>query len=121
MLIRRGFHGKEKYQGIHNLVIHSTWNFEQVNEVFLMEKIHCTHLVREKTHLSSLTFKLKTKSMAGEGGGYLNKLNYWINAETYTCLLYTSDAADDMQCVDLGGRRIIKKKFFFKQKTAYEM
>ena len=25
-----------------------------------------------------------------------------------TCLLYTSDAADDMQCVDLGGRRIIK-------------
>eukprot|EP00826_Nyctotherus_ovalis_P030147 TRINITY_DN2395_c0_g1_i8.p2 TRINITY_DN2395_c0_g1~~TRINITY_DN2395_c0_g1_i8.p2 ORF type:complete len:119 (-),score=23.65 TRINITY_DN2395_c0_g1_i8:10-366(-) len=28
----------------------------------------------------------------------------------YTCLLYTSDAADDMQCVDLGGRRIIKKK-----------
>ena len=28
------------------------------------------------------------------------------------CLLYTSDAADDMQCVDLGGRRIIKKKFF---------
>ena len=67
------------------------------------------------------------------------------------CLLYTSDAADDMQCVDLGGRRIIKKKqisrwrwdesqcrshsaitiapggtssgsaLFFKQKTAYEM
>ena len=29
------------------------------------------------------------------------------------CLLYTSDAADDMQCVDLGGRRIIKKIFFF--------
>jgi len=27
-----------------------------------------------------------------------------------TCLLYTSDAADDMQCVDLGGRRISKKK-----------
>ncbi|CZR99376.1 putative glycine dehydrogenase (decarboxylating) subunit 2 [Clostridioides difficile] len=29
---------------------------------------------------------------------------------TNPCLLYTSDAADDMQCVDLGGRRIIKKK-----------
>ena len=26
------------------------------------------------------------------------------------CLLYTSDAADDQLCVDLGGRRIIKKK-----------
>ena len=59
-----------------------------------------------------------------------------------TCLLYTSDAADDSLRVDLGGRRIIKKKkkkkiiinffffssrrlhtifFFFKQKTAYEI
>ena len=28
----------------------------------------------------------------------------------FTCLLYTSDAADDLLCVDLGGRRIIKKK-----------
>ena len=27
------------------------------------------------------------------------------------CLLYTSDAADDTPCVDLGGRRIIKKKY----------
>src|SRR5680860_1324269 len=34
------------------------------------------------------------------GGGLL-----WI-----VCLLYTSDAADDLLCVDLGGRRIIKKK-----------
>ena len=40
--------------------------------------------------------------------------------DVYDCLLYTSDAADDMQCVDLGGRRIIKKNFF-KQKTAYEI
>ena len=27
-----------------------------------------------------------------------------------TCLLYTSDAADERSSVDLGGRRIIKKK-----------
>ena len=26
------------------------------------------------------------------------------------CLLYTSDAADDLLCVDPGGRRRIKKK-----------
>src|SRR5450756_1235750 len=32
----------------------------------------------------------------------------------WTCLLYTSDAADDLLCVDLGGRRIIQKK---KKKT----
>eukprot|EP00658_Telonema_sp_P-2_P078968 TRINITY_DN7527_c0_g1_i2.p1 TRINITY_DN7527_c0_g1~~TRINITY_DN7527_c0_g1_i2.p1 ORF type:complete len:117 (-),score=13.63 TRINITY_DN7527_c0_g1_i2:10-360(-) len=31
-----------------------------------------------------------------------------------TCLLYTSDAADEEDSVDLGGRRIIKKK---KKKT----
>ena len=27
-----------------------------------------------------------------------------------TCLLYTSDAADERSSVDLGGRRIIKQK-----------
>eukprot|EP00831_Metopus_contortus_P022833 TRINITY_DN2053_c0_g1_i1.p2 TRINITY_DN2053_c0_g1~~TRINITY_DN2053_c0_g1_i1.p2 ORF type:complete len:198 (-),score=58.66 TRINITY_DN2053_c0_g1_i1:19-612(-) len=31
------------------------------------------------------------------------------------CLLYTSDAADDTPCVDLGGRRIIKKKKYTKK------
>ena len=31
-------------------------------------------------------------------------------AQTQICLLYTSDAADDLLCVDLGGRRLIKKK-----------
>ena len=30
--------------------------------------------------------------------------------ELYICLLYTSDAADEEDSVDLGGRRIIKKK-----------
>ena len=31
-------------------------------------------------------------------------------ARPLACLLYTSDAADDLLCVDPGGRRIIKKK-----------
>ena len=30
------------------------------------------------------------------------------------CLLYTSDAADDLTRVDLGGRRIIKKRKYRK-------
>ena len=30
--------------------------------------------------------------------------------ERSVCLLYTSDAADERSSVDLGGRRIIKKK-----------
>ena len=33
---------------------------------------------------------------------------------TYLCLLYTSDAADERSSVDLGGRRIIKKKKYRK-------
>ena len=32
------------------------------------------------------------------------------NTYSLSCLLYTSDAADDLLCVDLGGRRFIKKK-----------
>src|SRR5450756_1724124 len=35
--------------------------------------------------------------------------NYAIDV---LCLLYTSDAADDLLCVDLGGRCIIKKKIY---------
>ena len=38
--------------------------------------------------------------------------------QSISCLLYTSDAADDMQCVDLGGRRIIKKKYVLCRRSA---
>ena len=72
----------------------------------------------------------------------MNLRNRRKNQQHKSCLLYTSDAADDSLRVDLGGRRIIKKKkkkkiiinffffssrrlhtifFFFKQKTAYEI
>src|SRR5665648_1267203 len=37
-------------------------------------------------------------------------LNPTKNIDRNTCLLYTSDAADEEDSVDLGGRRIIKKK-----------
>src|SRR5680860_1864878 len=39
------------------------------------------------------------------GSGSRN-MQRWLSS----CLLYTSDAADDLLCVDLGGRRIIIKK-----------
>src|SRR5665648_690364 len=48
--------------------------------------------------------------------GYLKNMifipiNYGIlTVENLSCLLYTSDAADEEDSVDLGGRRIIKKK-----------
>ena len=40
-----------------------------------------------------------------------------VDALLHTCLLYTSDAADDLLCVDLGGCRIIKKKTKNKYRT----
>ena len=42
---------------------------------------------------------------AGGRLGYLDRAQRLVG-----CLLYTSDAADDLLCVDLGGRRITKKK-----------
>ena len=41
---------------------------------------------------------------AGDAGDLIQSGLRW------RCLLYTSDAADDLLCVDLGGRRNIKKK-----------
>ena len=34
----------------------------------------------------------------------------FVSGRIEVCLLYTSDAADERSSVDLGGRRIIKKK-----------
>ena len=41
----------------------------------------------------------------------LYPFSFYIFFREYSpCLLYTSDAADERSSVDLGGRRIIKKK-----------
>ena len=42
--------------------------------------------------------------------GEQREINVYSEVDKSICLLYTSDAADDLLCVDLGGRRIIKKK-----------
>eukprot|EP00658_Telonema_sp_P-2_P070496 TRINITY_DN59988_c0_g1_i3.p3 TRINITY_DN59988_c0_g1~~TRINITY_DN59988_c0_g1_i3.p3 ORF type:complete len:103 (+),score=33.91 TRINITY_DN59988_c0_g1_i3:212-520(+) len=51
-------------------------------------------------HLDAVAKKVLAK--LGSGGGEARA--------SWTCLLYTSDAADEEDSVDLGGRRIIKKK-----------
>ncbi|WDT36875.1 hypothetical protein PVA38_11955 [Streptococcus pneumoniae D39] len=35
---------------------------------------------------------------------------FFCPKQIYSCLLYTSDAADEARSVDLGGCRVIKKK-----------
>src|SRR5665811_568482 len=49
----------------------------------------------------------------GDSGVWPGSISSWpphCCPGSCTCLLYTSDAADDLTRVDLGGRRIIKKK-----------
>ena len=80
-----------------------------------MEEIeNCIHTVSQGVPY----FSPKIKELLGSNSledGSLNVLTpsekkiLKLIAKDKTCLLYTSDAADDMQCVDLGGRRIIKK------------
>ena len=64
-------------------------------------------------------YKRQVYTRLGESfAGAIDEVRIWsvaldaatIQAQMKTCLLYTSDAADDLLCVDLGGRRIIKKK-----------
>src|SRR5680860_1835896 len=49
-------------------------------------------------------------NIAAKRNGQNNKDKHQCYDKSIPCLLYTSDAADDLLCVDLGGRRIIKKK-----------
>ena len=64
--------------------------------------------------------------MNGDGLAFLYDTDHGLTSQSgapistsvrlpFVCLLYTSDAADERSSVDLGGRRIIKKK---KQLTA---
>jgi len=95
----------------------------------------CTYVVEQK---NNYTYGLNFTNHLDEGGGagpfkvskyihgqeidFVPNPNYYGHApqlrkfifpffpQASACLLYTSDAADDPPCVDLGGRRIIKKK-----------
>ena len=60
---------------------------------------------------------LHVKLIVADNTVYIGSANFdmrslYINGEVMVriCLLYTSDAADERSSVDLGGRRIIKKK-----------
>ena len=63
--------------------------------------------IRDRTHTKDLGVEMAAKqfrnALVEEG---LQEIIPIVG----TCLLYTSDAADERSSVDLGGRRIIKKK-----------
>src|SRR5450756_2259496 len=84
------------------------------------------HLIRVHDPIRIDTDKSRFVSVRGqEAGGLKHRVVLYLRGhkvsslllvreqgpeKDHVCLLYTSDAADDLLCVDLGGRRIIKKK-----------
>mgnify|MGYP003381643685 CR=1 FL=1 len=55
-----------------------------------------------------------------DAGSYTYRVLVIQDAGCESCLLYTSDAADERSSVDLGGRRIIKKKNKKKEKSTHQ-
>ena len=52
--------------------------------------------------------KLECEELA-RAGGAIEARATGTERRRWACLLYTSDAADDLPCVAFGGRRIMKK------------
>src|SRR5450756_2006086 len=79
----------------------------------LSAALGCSQLERIEKHLDAKR-RIVSRYVAGLSGVpgiSLMPRASWASPAwwLYTCLLYTSDAADDLLCVDLGGRRLIKK------------
>ena len=57
-----------------------------------------------------MLYSAAAKGRSPERGSFPRSLCLATLKRRWDCLLYTSDAADERSSVDLGGRRIIKKK-----------
>ena len=79
---------------------------ELLGQVF--QKVRAFYQERQKDEEVHLEAKKKLLERAkGIAAENFENGKQW---QSMTCLLYTSDAADERSSVDLGGRRIIKKK-----------
>ena len=63
-------------------------------------------------HSGLISFRTGLFSLQSRGLSRASSSTTIQRHQFYGCLLYTSDAADEGLGVDLGGRRIIKKKHF---------
>src|SRR5665648_1274115 len=72
------------------------------------------YIIVNSCHKQLIVWVLKnhTQPLTYHGKRFFGNLNVCNTHFTlaWNCLLYTSDAADEEDSVDLGGRRIIKKK-----------
>src|SRR5450756_2461968 len=69
------------------------------------KELNC-HAQQTSTTLVEVRSRVVGDCRAGDCGCGL--IRHPVSGHHDSCLLYTSDAADDLLCVDLGGRRIIK-------------
>src|SRR5450756_212173 len=69
----------------------------------LRQKLHCLSLGRLASSLLDDDRTQGDVLKSGEVRKHVELLEH--HADVFSCLLYTSDAADDLLCVDLGGRR----------------
>ena len=67
---------------------------------------------RQEMYLSNMEPAMKpSEAFAKMAHGKIDRVSIdELEGRVTSCLLYTSDAADERSSVDLGGRRIIKKK-----------
>eukprot|EP00831_Metopus_contortus_P081963 TRINITY_DN8752_c0_g1_i11.p1 TRINITY_DN8752_c0_g1~~TRINITY_DN8752_c0_g1_i11.p1 ORF type:complete len:150 (+),score=19.43 TRINITY_DN8752_c0_g1_i11:146-595(+) len=91
-------------QNIIRILIHLISSLIEFSYQFSRIGILCYKVPCTVFHLNIRDFHIQEKIF----GSFHNMV--FISLNIYFCLLYTSDAADDTPCVDLGGRRIIKKK-----------
>eukprot|EP00828_Plagiopyla_frontata_P020953 TRINITY_DN27014_c0_g1_i1.p3 TRINITY_DN27014_c0_g1~~TRINITY_DN27014_c0_g1_i1.p3 ORF type:complete len:121 (-),score=27.31 TRINITY_DN27014_c0_g1_i1:23-385(-) len=82
------------------------WNPEIANDTILKELYQCSASYLRVVGDSEF-------SVGFEGNSGKLKLSLGIFIVFLLCLLYTSDAADEEDSVDIGGRRIIKKKKYY--------
>src|SRR5450756_887501 len=83
--------------GVQHVVLHAVPH-EETRE-------HLADLHRDRADEHRLTLLVARDEVVDDG----RELLLSRREDEVICLLYTSDAADDLLCVDLGGRRIIKK------------
>ena len=72
------------------------------------------------TKTTQLSFLGQLNNINQQGFSFNDRMNFsgGMRGMSGGCLLYTSDAADERSSVDLGGRRIIKKKKTMKDEVA---
>eukprot|EP00658_Telonema_sp_P-2_P056796 TRINITY_DN4524_c0_g1_i5.p1 TRINITY_DN4524_c0_g1~~TRINITY_DN4524_c0_g1_i5.p1 ORF type:complete len:1535 (+),score=420.35 TRINITY_DN4524_c0_g1_i5:150-4607(+) len=96
-------------------VVTKTMAFDSLPKIMIIHLKRFYHTLTRRGKINNMIqFPLQGLQFPGHDGTYslFGVINHFgtLAGGHYTCLLYTSDAADEEDSVDLGGRRIIKKK-----------